>query len=81
MEQNCCDDSFYRTKYNVNYQNLYCNLAQKSDTNIKDIVTSGWSYNKMMGKKENYCNCNSRLVNTPMQLRYKECGVDGFNYN
>ena len=74
MEQNCCDDSFYRTKYNVNYQNLYCNLAQKSDTNISDTVTSGWSYNKAhQDVKENYCGCGfSRVyVDTPMAENYE----------
>lgn len=76
---NCCDSSYYRTPYNVQYQNLYCNLSQSADTNLQTVITSGWSYNKFGGKKgvsknikENYCNCNSRLVNTPMELAYKE---------
>lgn len=83
---NCCDSSYYRTPFNVNYQNLYCNLAQSADTNLQNVITSGWSYNKLSGKmavseipsvavkniKENYCNCVSRLVNTPMVMAYKE---------
>ena len=69
---NCCDSSFYRTSYNINYQNVYCNKAQSADTNLQNVVTSGWSMNR---KKivENYCNCDSRLVNTPMALKYKQC--------
>lgn len=74
---NCCNSSYYRTPYNVQYQNLYCNLAQSADTNLQNVVTSGWSYNRNLQRlpryiKENFCNCNSRLVNTPMALTYKE---------
>lgn len=74
---NCCDSSYYKTPFNVRYQNLYCNLAQQADTDVKTMVTSGWSYipsNRVNGNvvKEGYCNCVSKLVNTPMVLRYKE---------
>ena len=74
---NCCDSSYYRTPYNVNYQNLYCNLAQTADTNLQNMITSGWSYRRVpesrsLPVKEGYCNCVSKLVNTPMVLRYKE---------
>lgn len=79
---NCCDSSYYRTPYNVNYQNLYCNLAQTADTNLQNMITSGWSYHRVAQPpqgvdrprtvKEGYCNCVSKLVNTPMVLKYKE---------
>ena len=74
---NCCDSSYYRTPYNIRYQNLYCSLAQEADTNLQTVITSGWSYKKNLQRntqqvKENYCNCKSRLVNTPMELAYKE---------
>lgn len=78
-----CPTNFYKTPYNKNYQTLYCNQAQKADTALGDnVITSGWSYLKMNGGAgqasplkpifEPFCNCNSRLVNTPMVLKYKE---------
>jgi len=69
MSNNCCDTSYYRTPYNVQYQNLYCNLAQAADTNLQNVVTSGWSYNKDV--KENYCGCgNSRVYNDSPMAEY-----------
>ena len=44
---NCCDSSYYRTPYNIRYQNLYCSLAQEADTNLQTVITSGWSYKKI----------------------------------
>lgn len=79
MSNNCCDSSYYRTPYNVNYQNLYCNLAQSADTNLENVITSGYSYNKQMGKKpesvsvrENYCGCGFTKVynDAPMAEYY-----------
>lgn len=72
---NCCDTSYYRTPYNIQMQKLYCDKAQAADTNVKTMVTSGWSYNRLTPKaqlRENYCNCDTRLVNTPMVLKYKQ---------
>lgn len=69
---NCCDNSFYRTAYNKNYQNVYCNLAQSAKTNLQNVVTSGWSMNKQI--RENYCGCGLSKVylNTPMVEGYEK---------
>lgn len=74
-----CDTSYYRTPYNIQMQDLYCNMAQRADTDLSRVVTSGWSYDRFRQqpqpqpqKVENYCNCNSRAVNTPMNLDYRE---------
>ena len=71
---NCCQSNFYRTPFNINYQNLYCPMAQSAPTDLNKVVTSGWSYNRMkkMPITENYCNCVSRVVNTPMNLQYRQ---------
>jgi hypothetical protein len=74
MSSNCCDSSYYRTPFNIKYQDMYCNLAQKVDTDLKKVITSGWSYGRL-ATTEGYCNCNSRLVNTPMQTQGMECSV------
>lgn len=69
MSNNCCDTSYYRTPYNVEYQNLYCNLAQSADTNLQNVITSGWSYNKEV--KENYCGCGfSKVYNDAPMAEY-----------
>jgi hypothetical protein len=70
---NCCDNSFYRTAYNKNYQNVYCNLAQSAKTNLQNVVTSGWSMNKQL--RENY-GCGGGMPknnNAPIMENYG-CG-------
>lgn len=74
MSNNCCDSSYYRTPYNVNYQKLYCNLAQSADTNLQNVVTSGYSYRRAKQPiVENYCGCGfSRVYNdSPMAEYYQ----------
>lgn len=72
--QNCCDTSYYRTPFNIQYQNLYCNLAQSADTNLQNVITSGYSYDRLYKPdiKENYCGCGFTKVynNTPMAEYY-----------
>jgi len=68
---NCCDNSFYRTAYNKNYQNVYCNLAQSAKTNLQNVVTSGWSMDKQL--RENYGGCvmkNNGMGKQPMEENY-----------
>ena len=78
MSNNCCDSSYYRTPFNVNYQNLYCNLAQSADTNLQDMVTSGYSYNRSKNTRtirENYCGCGfSRVYNDSPMAEYYNGG-------
>ena len=52
-----CDTSYYRTPYNIQMQKLYCNMAQKADTDLSRVITSGWSYDRSKASVENYCGC------------------------
>ena len=65
MSSNCCDSSYYRTPFNVKYQDMYCNLAQKADTNLKTVVTSGYSYPVKEGYRiggcDSGCGCGCGL--------------------
>ena len=74
---NCCDNSFYRTAYNKNYQNVYCNLAQSAKTNLQNVVTSGWSMNKQL--RENYGSCGGGMpknnYDAPIVENYCGCGL------
>lgn len=82
MSQNCCDSSYYRTPYNVASQDLYCNLAQSADTNLQNVITSGYSYMKQTKKipesvevRENYCGCgSSRVYNDSPMAEYYASG-------
>ena len=73
MSQNCCNASFYRTPYNVQLQNMYCNMAQNADTKLENVVTSGNTYirKKRQEVKEGYCGCNcGPSSDVPMSENY-----------
>lgn len=45
-----CPNDFYSTEFNKQYQTLYSQKAQEVNTDLSNVVTSGWSLDRLLPK-------------------------------
>ena len=79
-----CNSNNYainNSQYNMNMQQVYCNLTQQANTNLSKVITSGVSLARAFAQpeiKEGFCQtCGGR--NPVMVERFENCPTDFLN--